>query len=123
MRVADASWILRSRPQAREAHGNVAGAPRGAVVCRAVGFVPPLRRIQRRMPPQASCFIMPWAGISQGCHCVRAQGQQWGRSPLGWSNNIWTEAPTPSGHANVNLNNANVNDNPDGNNNNAARVL
>ena len=41
----------------------------------------------------------------------------------GWGNNIWSSAPTPSGHANVNFNNGNVNDKPDSNNNYVAAVL
>jgi hypothetical protein len=50
-------------------------------------------------------------------------GAQCRRNPGGWANNIWTAAPTPSGHANVNLNNGNVNDKPDANNNNVSAVL
>mgnify|MGYP001765581139 CR=1 FL=1 len=37
------------------------------------------------------------------------------RNPGGWANNIWSSAPTPSGHANINLNNGNANDKPDAN--------
>ena len=40
--------------------------------------------------------------------------------PGGWSNGIWTGAPSPSGHVNVNLNNGNLNDKPNANNNYAA---
>jgi hypothetical protein len=44
--------------------------------------------------------------------------------PLGWSALIWTEAPTPSGHATVTLYFADVVDVPDGVNDcSAARVL
>jgi hypothetical protein len=50
-------------------------------------------------------------------------GAQCRRNPGGWANNIWTAAPTPSGHANVNLNNGNANDKPDANNNNVSAVL
>ena len=45
------------------------------------------------------------------------------RNPGGWANNIWSAAPTPSGHANINLNNGNLNDKPDGNNNYVSAVL
>ena len=43
--------------------------------------------------------------------------------PLGWSSTVWTEAPTPSGHARVYLLHANVYDFPDGSSSTAARVL
>ncbi len=45
------------------------------------------------------------------------------RNPGGWANNIWSSAPTPSGHANINLNNGNANDKPDANNNYVSAVL